>query len=189
MFSQFTMNSQQMQKEKITTLKRSRAGYASAITRKLHNLENPMLDDTEFEQVATSIECVYRSFATTHDELMLNLAYDWEEAEKARELHRKVEAQMNDLYSMIEARKADSELVRLGESASSSLSGQTSHTAHSSQSRRSTTSSCLMKAKAEQTKKELKLKQLQQQQQIDRERDELRRRAELQKAEYEIEEA
>ena len=148
-----------------------------------------MLDDTEFEQVATSIEGIHSSFATTHDELMLNLAYDWEEAEKARELHRKVEAQMNDLYSMIEARKADSELVRLGESASSSLSGQTSHTAHSSQSRRSTTSSCLMKAKAEQTKKELKLKQLQQQQQIDRERDELRRRAELQKAEYEIEEA
>ena len=46
-----------------------------------------------------------------------------------------------------------------------------------------------MKAKAEQTKKELQLKQLQQQQQIDRERDELRGRAELQKAEYEIEEA
>ena len=171
------MNSQQMRKEKITTLKRSRAGYASAITRKLHTLENPMLDDTEFEQVATSIEGVYSSFATTHDELMLNLAYDWEEAEKAGELYRKVEAQMKDLYHMIEARKADSELVRLGESASSSLSG---HTAQSSQSRRSTTSSHLMKAKAEQTK-ELKLKQLQQQQQIDRERDELRQRAELQK--------
>ena len=44
-----------------------------------------------------------------------------------------------------------------------------------------------MKAKAEQTK-ELKLKQLQQQQ-IDRERGELRQQAELQKAEYEIEEA
>ena len=88
MFSQFTMNSQQMQKEKVTTLKRSRAGYASAITRKLHTLENPMLDDTVFEQVATSIECVYSSFATTHDELMLNLACDWEEAEKARELYR-----------------------------------------------------------------------------------------------------
>ena len=166
------MNSQQMRKEKVTNLKRSRAGYASAITRKLHNLENPMLDDTEFEQVATSIKGVYSSFATTHDELMLNLAYDWEEAEKARELYRKVEAQMKDLYSMIEARKADSELVRLGESASSSPSG---HTAHSSQSRRSTTSSRLMKAKAEQTKKELKLKHLQQQQQIDREHDELRR--------------
>ena len=146
-----------------------------------------MLDDTEFEHVATSIEGIHSSFATTHDELMLNLAYDWEEAEKARELYRKVEAQMKDLYHMIEARKADSELVRLGESASSSLSGQTSHTAHSSQSRRSTTSSRLMKAKAEQTK-ELKLKQLQQQQ-IDRERDELRQQAELQKAEYEIEEA
>ena len=174
-------------KRKTTTLKRSRAGYASAITRKLHTLENPMLDDTEFEQVATSIEGIHSSFATTHDELMLNLAYDWEEVEKARELYRKVEAQMKDLYHMIEARKADSELVRLGESASSSLSGQTSHTAHSSQSRRSTTSSRLMRAKAEQTK-ELKLKQLQQQQ-IDRERDELRQQAELQKAEYEIEEA
>ena len=81
------MNSQQMRKEKITTLKRSRAGYASAITRKLHTLENPMLDDTEFEQVATSIEGIHSSFATTHDELMLNLAYDWEEAEKARELY------------------------------------------------------------------------------------------------------
>ena len=174
-------------KRKTTTLKRSRAGYASAITRKLHTLENLMLDDTEFEQVATSIEGIHSSFATTHDELMLNLAYDWEEAEKARELYRKVEAQMKDLYHMIEARKADSELVRLGESASSSLSGQTSHTAHSSQSRRSTTSSRLMKAKAEQTK-ELKLKQLQQQQ-IDCERDELRQQAELRKAEYEIEEA
>ena len=117
-----------------------------------------MLDDTVFEQVATSIKGIHSSFATTHDELMLNMAYDWEEAEKARELYGKVEAQMKDLYHMIEARKADSELVWLGESASSSLSG---HTAHSSQSRRSTTSSRLMKAKAEQTKKELKLKQLQ----------------------------
>ena len=131
-----------------------------------------MLDHTEFEQVATFIECVYSSFATTHDELMLNLAYDWEEAEKARELYRKVEAQMKALYHITEARKADSELVQLGESASSSLSG---HTVHSSQSRRSTTSSRLMKAKAEQTKKELILKQLQQQQQIELERDELRR--------------
>ena len=117
------MNSQQMRKEKVTTLKRLRAGYASAITRKLHTLENPMLDDTEFEQVSTSIEGVYSSFATTHDELMLNLAYDWEEAEKARELYRKVEAQMKDLYHMIEDRKADNELVRFGEFASSSLSG------------------------------------------------------------------
>ena len=180
------MNSQQMRKEKVMTLKRSRAEYASAITRKLHTLENPMLDDTEFEQVATSIEGVDSSFATTHNELMLNLAYDWEEAEKARELYRKVEAQMKDLYHMIEARKADNELVQFSESASSSLSG---HTAHSSQSRRSTTSSRLIKARAKQTKKELRLKQLQQQQQIERERDELKRRAELQKAEYEIEEA
>ena len=46
-----------------------------------------------------------------------------------------------------------------------------------------------MKTKAEQMKKELKLKQLQQQQQIDCKRDELRRGAELQKAEYEVEEA
>ena len=115
MFSQLTMNSQQMRKEKITTLKRSQAGYAAAITRKLHTLENPMLDDTEFEQVATSIEGIHSSFAITHDELMLNLAYDWEEAEKARELYCEVEAQMKGLYHMIEARKADSELVRLGD--------------------------------------------------------------------------
>ena len=145
-----------------------------------------MLNDTEFEQVATSIEGVYSSFITTHNELMLTLAYDWEEAEIAHELYRKVEVQMKDLYHMIEARKADNELVRFGESASSSLLGHTSHTAHSSQSRRSTTSSRLIKAKAEQTKKELKLTQLQQQQ-IEHERDELKQRAELQKAEYEIE--
>ena len=95
-----------------------------------------MLDDTEFEQLATSIEGVYSSFANTHEELMLTLAFDWEEAEKAQELHHKVEAQMKDLYHMIEleARKADNELVQFGESASSSLSGHTSRTAHKSQS-------------------------------------------------------
>ena len=155
------MNSEQVQKEKVTTLKRSRAGYASPITRKLHALESPILDDTEFKQLATSIEGVYSLFTLTHDEFMLTLATDWNEAGKAHELHHKVEAQMKDLYHMIEARKANNELLQFGGSASSSLSGHTCRTVHTSQSRRCTTSSRLIKAKAEQMKKELTLKQLQ----------------------------
>ena len=171
---------------RVSVLKRRRAGHAASLTRLRNELEMKMSEGDctkDDEHRIDGIKSAHSEFMNVNDELMGILD---PEDNSAQELLQKVDQDMQAIYIRLstwrnEARN-NHDNIRLGESATSHTSG-THYTGSSSSSVR------LLKARAAQAKVELKLKLLQIEQNIEREREELRHKSELAKAVGEVEEA